>query len=58
MTKWTMQHDNDSRIETGPVSLRLAHASGYRWVNKNDGNGWQQISWLMKRVAPGEVSHG
>lgn len=52
MSKWTMQHENDSRIEvTAGVSLKLALASGYRWVNKNDGEGWQQVSILARSEA-------
>lgn len=50
-TTWTLIHDNDSRIEVDPsASLKLALESGYRWVNRGDGNGWKQLSWLLKRV--------
>lgn len=52
MAKWTMQHEDGSQIQIpSTVSLRIARESGYQWVNKNDGQGWQQLSLLLRREA-------
>lgn len=55
-TTWTLQHENDTQTKVpSTISLKLAFESGYRWVNKNDGLGWKQIAYLLRRGETGRA---
>jgi hypothetical protein len=53
MTKWIFQHENGSQIETSNNDLRgleLKIECGYRWVNKQDGNGWRPLKIVADEI--------
>lgn len=51
MAEWAMQHENGSQVVVAMKDargLRLALECGYEWVNRNTGEGWEQISRLVR----------
>lgn len=47
--RWQMQHESGTTLEVSSgTSLSLAAECGYQWVNKQDGEGWRQVSLLVR----------
>jgi hypothetical protein len=58
-TRWTLQHETQTQIQTEPKDSRgllFAQSCGYEWVNKNDGQGWRQISMVVRELAFREMA--
>jgi hypothetical protein len=61
MTKWRFQHEDESQIVSDKCDIRgleLKKECGYRWVNRNDGNGWRPIDFVINEEEVRAIANG